>query len=26
MLADRVPARLQVQLLKYIWPASTRGV
>jgi 7-carboxy-7-deazaguanine synthase len=26
MLADQVPARLQVQLHKYIWPASTRGV
>jgi 7-carboxy-7-deazaguanine synthase len=26
MLADRLPARLQVQLHKYIWPASTRGV
>jgi 7-carboxy-7-deazaguanine synthase len=26
MLADRVDARLQVQLHKYIWPASTRGV
>src|SRR5688572_6854030 len=26
MLADNVPARLQVQLHKYIWPASTRGV
>jgi 7-carboxy-7-deazaguanine synthase len=26
MLADRVPARLQVQLHKYIWPPSTRGV
>ena len=26
MLADGVPARLQVQLHKYIWPASTRGV
>jgi 7-carboxy-7-deazaguanine synthase len=26
MLADHVPARLQVQLHKYIWPASTRGV
>ena len=26
MLADQVPARLQVQLHKYIWPAATRGV
>ncbi len=26
MLADSVPARLQVQLHKYIWPPSTRGV
>jgi 7-carboxy-7-deazaguanine synthase len=26
MLADGVDARLQVQLHKYIWPASTRGV
>jgi 7-carboxy-7-deazaguanine synthase len=26
MLADGVPARLQVQLHKYIWPSSTRGV
>ena len=26
MLADGVGARLQVQLHKYIWPASTRGV
>jgi 7-carboxy-7-deazaguanine synthase len=26
MLADRIPARLQLQLHKYIWPASTRGV
>jgi 7-carboxy-7-deazaguanine synthase len=26
MLAEDVPARLQVQLHKYIWPASTRGV
>ena len=26
MLADRIDARLQVQLHKYIWPASTRGV
>jgi 7-carboxy-7-deazaguanine synthase len=26
MLADQVPARLQLQLHKYIWPASTRGV
>ena len=26
MLVDKVPARLQVQLHKYIWPASTRGV
>ena len=26
MLADGVAARLQVQLHKYIWPASTRGV
>jgi len=26
MLADRLPARLQVQLHKIIWPPSTRGV
>jgi 7-carboxy-7-deazaguanine synthase len=26
MLADRLPARLQLQLHKFIWPASTRGV
>jgi len=26
MLADRVPARLQVQLHKYIWTPNTRGV
>jgi 7-carboxy-7-deazaguanine synthase len=26
MLEDRVPARLQVQLHKYIWSADTRGV
>jgi len=26
MLADRLPARLQVQLHKYIWPATQRGV
>lgn len=26
MLADRVPARLQIQLHKIIWPPSTRGV
>jgi 7-carboxy-7-deazaguanine synthase len=26
ILADQVPARLQVQLHKYIWPVSTRGV
>jgi 7-carboxy-7-deazaguanine synthase len=26
MLADRVPARLQLQLHKFIWPADTRGV
>jgi len=26
MLADRVPARLQLQLHKYIWPADMRGV
>lgn len=26
MLADRVPARLQIQLHKYIWPADMRGV
>ncbi|HJZ73578.1 MAG TPA: radical SAM protein [Vicinamibacterales bacterium] len=26
MLADRVPARLQVQLHKFIWPPDTRGV
>ena len=26
MLADRLPARLQVQLHKYIWPPDTRGV
>ncbi len=26
MLEDHVPARLQLQLHKYIWPANTRGV
>ena len=26
MLADRLPARLQLQLHKYIWPPTTRGV
>jgi 7-carboxy-7-deazaguanine synthase len=26
MLADHVPARLQLQLHKYIWPPGTRGV
>ena len=26
MLADRLPARLQLQLHKYIWPPETRGV
>jgi 7-carboxy-7-deazaguanine synthase len=26
MLADGVPARLQLQLHKFIWPANTRGV
>jgi 7-carboxy-7-deazaguanine synthase len=26
MLADRVPARLQLQIHKYIWPATARGV
>jgi 7-carboxy-7-deazaguanine synthase len=26
MLADHVPARLQLQLHKYIWPPETRGV
>jgi len=26
ILADRVPARVQVQLHKYIWPPGTRGV
>ncbi len=26
MLEDRLPARLQLQLHKYIWPAETRGV
>jgi len=26
MLADHLPARLQLQLHKYIWPADTRGV
>ncbi len=26
MLADRLPARLQLQLHKYIWSPSTRGV
>ena len=26
LLADRLPARLQVQLHKYIWPADMRGV
>ena len=25
MLADRLPARLQLQLHKYIWPPDTRG-
>jgi len=26
ILADRLPARLQLQLHKYIWPPNTRGV
>jgi 7-carboxy-7-deazaguanine synthase len=26
MLADRMPARLQLQLHKFIWPPDTRGV
>ena len=26
MLADSLPARLQLQLHKYIWPPETRGV
>ncbi|HEV3142113.1 MAG TPA: radical SAM protein [Vicinamibacterales bacterium] len=26
ILADRLPARLQLQLHKYIWPPTTRGV
>jgi 7-carboxy-7-deazaguanine synthase len=26
MLADRLPARLQIQLHKYIWPPTMRGV
>jgi 7-carboxy-7-deazaguanine synthase len=26
VLEDRLPARLQLQVHKYIWPASTRGV
>jgi 7-carboxy-7-deazaguanine synthase len=26
MLADAVPARLQLQLHKYIWSPTTRGV
>ena len=26
MLADRLPARLQLQLHKFIWPPNTRGV
>ncbi len=26
MLADRVPARLQLQIHKYIWEPDTRGV
>ena len=26
MLVDHLPARLQLQLHKYIWHASTRGV
>ena len=26
MLADHLPARLQLQLHKYIWPPDTRGV
>ena len=26
MLADRVPARLQLQIHKYIWRPDTRGV
>jgi 7-carboxy-7-deazaguanine synthase len=26
MLADRLPARLQLQLHKFIWSPTTRGV
>jgi 7-carboxy-7-deazaguanine synthase len=26
LLADRLPARLQLQLHKYIWPQDMRGV
>jgi 7-carboxy-7-deazaguanine synthase len=26
MLADRIPARLQLQLHKFVWPPDTRGV
>jgi 7-carboxy-7-deazaguanine synthase len=26
VLADRLPARVQLQLHKYIWDADTRGV
>jgi 7-carboxy-7-deazaguanine synthase len=26
LLADRLPVRLQLQLHKYIWPPSMRGV
>jgi 7-carboxy-7-deazaguanine synthase len=26
MLADHLPARLQLQIHKYIWPPETRGV
>jgi 7-carboxy-7-deazaguanine synthase len=26
MLADHLPARLQLQIHKFIWPATTRGV
>jgi 7-carboxy-7-deazaguanine synthase len=26
MLADRLPARLQLQLHKFIWPKTMRGV
>jgi 7-carboxy-7-deazaguanine synthase len=26
MLADRLPARFQLQMHKYIWPPEARGV